>query len=69
MACLMLQIAAVPEDTRSQFRVFQSVLKAIKFCIGSSPSIISKWVETNTIDLANKLMERAAQVPAFRVGS
>ena len=62
MACLMLQIAAVPEDKKSQFRIFQTFLKATKFCIGNSISLVQLIVETNTIDLASKLIERAAQV-------
>lgn len=62
MACLMLQVGAVPEDKKSQFRIFQTFLKATKFCIGIDLSLIKLIVETNTIDLASKLMERAAQV-------
>ena len=62
MACLMLQITVVPEDKKSQFRIFQTFLKATKFCIGSSLPPIQLIVETNTIDLASKLIERAAQV-------
>jgi hypothetical protein len=62
MACLMLQIATVPEDKKSQLRIFQTFLKATKFCIGASFFRIGLIVETNTIDLASKLIERAAQV-------
>jgi len=36
MACLMLQIAAVLEDKKSQFRIFQTFLKATKFCVGAA---------------------------------
>jgi hypothetical protein len=68
MACLMLQIAAVPEDKKSQFRIFQTFLKATKFCMGSSLSPIPLIVETNTMDLASKLMERAAQVYFYLLG-
>ena len=64
MACLMLQIAAAPEDKKSQFRIFQTFLKATKFCIGIVFFPIQLITETNTIDLASKLIERAAQVPS-----
>ena len=37
----MLQIAAVPGNKQSQFRVFQIFLKATKFCIGANPHFLS----------------------------
>ena len=35
ISCLMLQIASIPKDKRSQFRIFQTFLKACKFCLGT----------------------------------
>jgi hypothetical protein len=61
----MLQIASIPRDKKSQFRLYQSLLKACNFCIGISLVAIPFLMEeTNTIDLASKLIEQAAQVHA-----
>ena len=62
IACLALEISAPSEDKQSQFRVFQIFLKATKFCIGFSSLFQNVDVDTNTLELATKLMERAAQV-------
>jgi len=35
ISCLMLQIASIPKDKKSQFRIFQTFLKACKFCLGT----------------------------------
>lgn len=50
-ACLMLESASNKDDKQSQFRTFQTYLKASKACI-----------ESNDLHLATKSLERAAQV-------
>jgi hypothetical protein len=48
---MMIEIFSGLEDKQAQFRTFQTYLKACKLCI-----------EANTLEMATKTIERAAQV-------